>query len=33
MRHHLVERDLEQTGFVALERRWVVERSFGWLAH
>jgi len=33
MRHHLVERDLEQTSFVALERRWVVERSFGWLAH
>jgi len=31
--HHRVERDLEQTGFVALERRWVVERSFGWLAH
>ena len=33
MRHHVVERDLEQKGFVVLERRWVVERSFGWLAH
>ncbi len=33
MRHHVVERDPEQKGFVVLERRWVVERSFGWLAH
>jgi len=33
MRHHVVQRDPEQKGFVVLERRWVVERSFGWLAH
>ena len=33
MRHRLVERDPGQKGFVVLERRWVVERSFGWLAH
>ena len=33
MRHHVVERDPGQKGFVVLERRWVVERSFGWLAH
>ena len=31
--HHVVERDPEQKGFVVLKRRWVVERSFGWLAH
>lgn len=33
MRHHVVQRDPEQKGFVVLESRWVVERSFGWLAH
>lgn len=33
MRHRVVERSPEQKGFVVLERRWVVERSFGWLAH
>ena len=33
MRRHVVERDPTQKGFVVLERRWVVERSFGWLAH
>ena len=31
MRHRVVERDPNQKGFVVLERRWVVERSFGWL--
>ena len=31
MRHHVVERDPARTGFVVLERRSVVERSFGWL--
>jgi transposase len=33
MRHHVVKRDPDQKGFVVLARRWVVERSFGWLAH
>jgi putative transposase len=33
MRHHVVERDPRQKGFVVLERRWVVERSFGFLTH
>ena len=33
MRHRVVQRDPGQKGFVVLERRWVVERSFGWLAH
>jgi transposase len=33
MRLRIVERDPAQKGFVVLERRWVVERSFGWLAH
>ena len=33
MRHHVVERTPDQKSFVVLERRWVVERSFGWLAH
>lgn len=33
MRHHVVERDPNQKGFVVLERRWVAERSFGWLTH
>lgn len=31
MRHRVVERALHQKGLVVLERRWVVERSFGWL--
>jgi len=29
----VVECDPEQKGFVMLERRWVVERKFGWLVH
>jgi transposase len=33
MRHRVIERDPAQKGFVVLERRWVVERSFGWLVH
>ncbi len=33
MRHHLVTRDPAARGFVPLARRWVVERSFGWLSH
>ncbi len=33
MRHRVVEREPDQKGFVVLERRWVVERSFGWLVH
>ena len=33
MRHHVVTRDPDQKGFVVLARSWVVERSFGWLAH
>ncbi len=33
MRHHVVERDPAAKGFVVVPRRWVVERSFGWLAH
>ena len=33
MRRRVVERDPEQKGFMVLERRWVVERSFGWLSH
>jgi putative transposase len=33
MRHHVVKRDPTAKGFVVLPRRWVVERSFGWLAH
>jgi transposase len=32
-RHHVVSREPGQKGFVVLPRRWVVERSFGWLAH
>jgi putative transposase len=31
MRHQVVSRAPGQTGFVVLPRRWVVERSFGWL--
>lgn len=33
MRHRVVQCDLDQMGFVVLERHWVVERTFGWLAH
>jgi putative transposase len=33
MRHRIVARDPAARGFVALARRWVVERSFGWLSH
>ena len=33
MRHRVVTRDPTAKGFVVLARRWVVERSFGWLAH
>ncbi|WP_231343882.1 IS5 family transposase [Methylorubrum sp. B1-46] len=33
MRHHVVEKDPDQKGFVVLERRWGVERTFGWLSH
>jgi transposase len=33
MRHCVVQRDPAQKGFVVLERRWVVERSFAWLVH
>ncbi|WP_419829966.1 IS5 family transposase [Methylobacterium sp.] len=30
MRHHVVEKEPDQKGFVVLGRRWVVERTFGW---
>ena len=33
MRHRVVTRDPAAKGFVVLARRWVVERSFGCLAH
>jgi transposase len=33
MRHRVVARDPTTRGFVVLARRWVVERSFGWLSH
>jgi putative transposase len=33
MRHRVVSRPEGAKGFVVVERRWVVERSFGWLAH
>lgn len=33
MRRRVVEKAPDQKGFVVLGRRWVVERSFGWLAH
>ena len=33
MRHAIVTREPGQKGFAVLPRRWVVERSFGWLAH
>jgi transposase len=32
MRHRIAERDPAARGFVVIARRWVVERSFGWLA-
>jgi transposase len=33
MRHRVVARAPKAEGFVVLARRWVVERSFGWLSH
>ncbi|WP_050735622.1 IS5/IS1182 family transposase [Methylobacterium sp. ARG-1] len=33
MHHRVVEKQPNQKGFVVLERRWVVERTFGWLSH
>ncbi|HET6522363.1 MAG TPA: IS5 family transposase [Geminicoccaceae bacterium] len=33
LRHRVVERDPAAKGFAVIPRRWVVERSFGWLAH
>ncbi len=33
MRHRVVTRDPKAGGFVVLARRWVVERSSGWLSH
>jgi transposase len=33
MRHEIVTRSADQKGFAVLLRRWVVERSFGWLTH
>ncbi len=33
MRHRVAERDPAAKGFVVIARRWVVERSFGWLSH
>lgn len=33
MHHEVVHRAPGQKGFVVLPRRWVVERSFGWLTH
>jgi putative transposase len=33
MRHRVVEKDPDRKGFVVLERRWIVERTFGWLSH
>nr|WP_277753842.1 transposase [Roseomonas nepalensis] len=33
MRHEIVTRTPGQKGFALLPRRWVVERSFGWLTH
>jgi transposase len=33
MRHEIVGRAPGQKGFAVQPRRWVVERSFGWLAH
>jgi putative transposase len=33
MRHRIAARDPAARGFVVIARRWVVERTFGWLAH
>jgi putative transposase len=33
LRHRAVQKGPGQKGFVVLERRWVVERTFGWLSH
>ncbi len=33
MRHEVVTRPPDQKGFAVLPRRWIVERSFGWLTH
>ncbi len=33
MRHHVVVRGEGQKGFVVIARRWVIERSSGWLTH
>ena len=33
MRHRLAERDPAVQGFAVIARRWVVERTFGWLSH
>jgi transposase len=33
MRHEVITRPPGQKGFAVLPRRWVVERSFGWLTH
>ena len=33
IRHRVVAKDPDQKGFVVLERRWLVERTFGWLSH
>jgi transposase len=33
MRHRIAARDPAAKGFIVVPRRWVVERSFGWLAH
>jgi transposase len=33
MRHEVATRPTDQKGFAVLPRRWIVERSFGWLTH
>jgi transposase len=33
MSHRIAARDPAATGFVVVARRWVAERSFGWLSH
>ncbi|WP_048465249.1 transposase [Methylobacterium aquaticum] len=33
MGHRVVETQPDQKGFVALERRWLAERTLGWLSH